>query len=354
MKHNILFKLFAALMICAIFISCSKIENSEKNSYDIIDISLKLGGEYGSLIENDNDFEILGKYLGIGVYYKNMNVAKTDDDYSRYAFGLFSDSNQINIHLKKGYCYRFECLIVEDGKDKVFTSELGNGAISTGKYPYDYHIVNNEFIYSDQDGFYFQNPYVSLRKRDTSCRESKEIYAENADVVMFYGAFDNFVPEKTAIVDIPMYRIGYGLKVKADGIADGFIEVNASVPDICYDSDNSSKSESIMTVNYDETCSKVFADGLFTVSDYPDWKQRILNYKRESDISLILIRGDGSVEKYEKTIDFKRNKMTVLSVNPISEAQIIFNLEDTDLTEEQENIIFSPKEWEDSSMDINL
>lgn len=348
-----------AAMILASITSCTNadmdsIDNSNGDFYD--EVSIILGGEYDNSSENQTRLEERGKYLGIKVYSKKVD--EDESSYLPYAYGLFSDAEAIAVKLSKNLDYRFECMIIKDRGDKMFVTDDGYGLRKTGRYPFDGCIVYDKFVYSKQPGFIFSQPYISVIREDKSQAHSEELLVENADVEMFYGALDNYERKDGHSIEIPVYRIGYGLKVKVEGIADGSVDVNlTSAGFVCHKDNaegNASVSESFVTLINDETFFRIFAGGLYTIGEYSDWKERILEYEKESDLSFTLKLGDGKVEKFDKTVHFKRNKTAILSLNPAKEAEIIFKLEDSELEDDIDTLLLKTKEWYDEQINVEL
>lgn len=344
-----------ALMVFVMIISCSKvdidsIENSYEENYD--EVSVFLGGEY----KNTSQIRIPsggdGRYVGINVYAKNVN--DNDSMYSPYAYGLFSDYNSITIKLKKNLDYRFECLIVEDHDDKIFVTSTENKLLKTGKYPFDCCIVGNEFIYDKQAGFEFSTPCVTVQREHKSRTISEELDIENADVEMFYGVLEVKHNRDSQTIEIPMFRIGYGLKIKVDGLGEGILKIYLSSNSHNDTDSESDYPESGIILANNTNFFRVFADGLFTIGEFRDWKERILRYEKDSEISFVLDYGDGRVEKFKHSVCFKRNKTAVLNMNPTIAVGIVFNMDDSDLEDDIENFTFTTKDWDEEINDVDI
>lgn len=283
--------------------SCNDTEDLSKNTNDLFEVTLCMGNEflsyesYEQTLINEND------YYEIIVYRRDAK--EINGEYKKYSDEKYSKTQSISVFLDKGYVYRFECYIV------------GN------------------------------------KRNDSSMKDVEDTKIFDANEVLYYGAYDDFQPDKSLTVEIPMYRIGYGLKLKAEDLLGGTLEIRVPRSAEIMAHNGESISELAVSLRDGESLYKTFADGLYTIGEYPDWKERILGYKKESDISFVLKKTDGTEEMFDRKVTFKRNVLTVLSVT-LRESQIILNMEDSELTEEEEYIFFSSKEWDEINIEKNL
>lgn len=288
------------------------------------------------------------------VVYRSKSEDKRNS-YTKYAYGLFSNPEEMKLTLEEGYVYRIESLFIQDCKDEIFVYNLGGGIIQIGKHSSDNKKATNQFIYDNQSDFNFSNPYTTIKSKSKAMADKT---TDIADLVMFYGALDNIVPDKSQTIEIPMFRIGYGLKVKANDTNEENISFQI-VTNVSTSSSNSFSDENPFqnyhfTLTPNQEFTKVFTEGLFTISEYPDWKERILSYEKDAIVSFTLKGNDGSEQNFDKLITFKRNTMTTLTLNLEKESSLSFKLEDTDLEDDIESIHFSSDEWEDTQMNVNL
>ena len=59
------------------------------------------------------------KFYAVNVYEKKSN----DENYSMYAYGLFTSLSKIALKMNVNNLYKVECLIVEEGDDELFANE---------------------------------------------------------------------------------------------------------------------------------------------------------------------------------------------------------------------------------------
>lgn len=335
------------LLMCMTFASCNNESAPESIELEgsLYEVSLYLGGEY--VISDDSNTRIDNKmeYYGLEVYCKKADAV---GEYTRYAFGLFSDIENLKINLKEGYQYRFECMMIENGFDELLT---------TGTYPFNGMFVDNVFKYGGNSGFNLTQSYISpnieLEKNAFMC------YIEKPYVMMMYGALDDYTPNQKDSAVIPMLRIGYGLKIEVENVPEGELKVNPEEQSVIHVSGRPNEDKAITrdwskSFSSEGSMQHVFADGLFTITEYSDWQNRIKDFTKSSNVSFVWTHSNGEKETFSKDITFKRNVMNVLKIDFAGKASIKFNLDDSELEDDIEEITFQTEEWDDVLMDVEL
>jgi len=255
-------------------------------------VTLACGGEIKDVSISDlTKAEENNDLYGVQVYSR---PAQSDDAYKPYAYGLFDSMEGREIKLLEGYEYKFVATMVKDGKI-VLESISGDpwGGV------FHLHPTNNKakissvFIY---DGI---NSFSSLEAGHTYMKERT-----NGDHVFvhpntdrYYGEVEGFIPSESSKVTISMKRTVFGLKVKAENLSEGSLNI-------------AMKEAPSMTITSPDT----EIQDIFTFDKVRDaWATD--NYKESIDIAFTWTKADGVVVPIAtKTFDFYRNKLTTITV----------------------------------------
>ncbi len=199
-----------AFLLCVGLVSCN--EQSEENQGNSEGYTVKLGlaGEmvdvsYTPLTTRSTTDNL----YGINVY-SAPNKEDENVTWTRYAYGLFDDPEDISINLLKGYKYKFEATIVTDGKNRVegesayrapFTHTTNSLSTSTS--------VSTVFDYTG-------SIFDGLRAGKTFLKNDA-IY-DRPNLERFYGVLVDFVPDQEgATASIDMKRASFGAKFIVSG-----------------------------------------------------------------------------------------------------------------------------------------
>lgn len=278
-----------AVLMCVNFTSCSSddsdIEPSVPQKPKEYMVSLGFTGEI--TISEGPLSRVSGNDLyGIQVY----SCPDSSTDYANYAYGLFDDVSSATIKLLKGYKYKFIATMVVDGKNKIKKSY-------DGKYfqPFGYVTqpsITNSFIYTTKESlieaFGITDGYSYLSS-------DKEYSRPNTD--RFYGEQSDYVPTENGNISINMLRTVYGLKVIANNLTEGTLNISmdgAPQMNVIYPN---SEIEDIFTFCY---VSKAYSsDG------YSETVATSFTWTRNDGVAIPLGTHD---------ITFKRNKQTIVTV----------------------------------------
>lgn len=367
-KIHLLLIALVTVVASAITSSCSSTDeplpeptpNEEGTTYEV---SLNLAGEYTDITEEPLSRageEAPKKYYGIEVYC--MKTDGTETKYSNYAYGVFDNKESMTISLLGGYKYRFICASFEDGEESLYVSDYGY----TGQYPFNGRKVTNAFtISSSNSGFTLSSVKATTAKcvdyftteRKLSAASSYS-YADKPNMKILYGALDDFVPSQGATATIPMYKVGYGLRIVVNGVPDGSLYVSPSpTPYYEYEKTGSNPQSYSKSLSWSKSFTEsgsienVFTGGIFDATKNSDWKDRILNYTTQHTIYFTWTRANGYQQSFNKSVTLKRNVMTVLTVNltgGASDMNIGIDEYAPEMTTEEDNIDYDGGDMNDT------
>ncbi|HOZ96351.1 MAG TPA: hypothetical protein PKY86_04105 [Niabella sp.] len=196
--------------------SCKK-EASEKkeNITQSFNVKLNLGGELSvseSLLSTSGTITVPRSVSTndlLGVYI----LAKKDGEntYLDYAYGLFDNSNSINITMLAGYKYQIIASVVIDGKNRIKKTGESYG------HPFNV-ALENKIIYSNSFGLY--GIYRGPAKIGT------ELFVGVPNVDRYYGAVSDFTPgQSNSSISINLKRVVFGAKFIVQNLTNGRVEI---------------------------------------------------------------------------------------------------------------------------------
>ena len=294
---------------------CSNVENlsesvQEPESYTI---SLGIGDDAASRAVD-------GTIYGINVYFDKEKDGTQNDI---YAYGLFDDPSKMTITLLTGYKYKFVCSAVKNGKTQLYYGKYGSNIFSGYAKPFQTAassstMLENKFITG-------ATTYLSglgsgaavLKSGDTSYTEVAYPSLER-----YYGEFTDYVPVKNGSVNIPLKKTYFGNKLVVKGDLDGMVSVTCKIGSTTIWSKST-------TEELEETGS------VYSYNNVSDC------WANESNLSAtIYMTYDSNRGEYwdlsnSKTITFKRNVMTTITVNVTPDySSGTFSVLEEDLEEE--------------------
>ena len=153
------------------------------------------------------------KFYAVNVYEKKPN----DENYSMYAYGLFTSLSKIALKMNVNNLYKVECLIVEEGDDKLFANEDEFSAPflhGTNKGTK----VTNSFVFSKEENL------NSLTKGETTVAKGRTV--QYPRLVKLYGTVNDFSPKTSKELTIDMKRSVFGLHFKVTPPEEGSLVIN--------------------------------------------------------------------------------------------------------------------------------
>ena len=248
----------------------------------------------------------------------------SESNYVKYAYGLFDNLDNAVIELTENYEYKFEVLLIDDAKDKIYCDSIlvDNKPYIGYSKPFraynKYHAadntvsktrVTNEFIIAKDRYFEMGSNYDLANGKATS-------HPENIDV--YYGTKTGFTPEVGVTeLYIHLYRQNYGLKVEVgDFLDEGTLNVSY------YD--------------YERTLTPENRSFETTFAFYA-WQS---STTASTDCYFSWIKADGSIVKWDRiSVSFERLKQTVVKLNYYGDDDVagnnslVFTYEDTPIEE---------------------
>lgn len=359
-KFNLLFPFGTAILITA----CSSdnvneptlpsLPNTEGMIYEV---SLSMGGEFVEVSESPmsraTEAPAPKNYYGVNVYC--MKTDGTEYNYSKYAYGVFDNVNDMKISLLEGYKYKFECTTVKEIDNYRIVSEDGNISFpfkegtslsSSGSTFFKGDL--NKFQTSDtfnlfkiKEGYTIYYPWYS---NGNDYYVSNTCYSNYPSLDRFYGELEDFTPSPSGVATIHLKRTAFGLNLVINGVPDGSLSwFDNSLTH--YDNN-----ETTSTNNTEQTR----ISHIYTFYEiYKCW-QNPDSYTQDFTIEFVWTRSNGFQQKFSKTFTAKRNVITTLTVNLEGGANnISFGLQedDTEMGSENENVDYNGGALTDTEVD---
>jgi len=240
-----------------------------------------------------------GTIYGINVYFDKEKDGNENDI---YAYGLFDDQSKMSLTLLSGYTYKFVCSAVKDGKSKLYYGQYGGNAYSGYAAPFQTTassstMLNNAFITG-------ATTYLSGLGDGMAVLKTGDSYSSflRPSIERYYGEVTDYTPVKNGTVNIPLKKTYFGSKLIVNGDLDGTVTVTCKIG---YDQ--------LWSINTTEEY-----QGKETIYSYNDVDGCWLN---ENNISATITlsydsnRGDYWDLSSSKTVTFKRNVLTTITVN---------------------------------------
>lgn len=223
---------------------------------------------------------------GIQVY--SCPTTDNTDNYTAYAYGLFDDLSQMTIKLIDGYKYKFVSTMVKDGKEKI---ESYDNAYSL-PFTKDGNVVLN--IYNSFT--YSSNNYLWHIDSGTSNMVDSPNY-NHPNLNRYYGEHTGYTPTENGNVSINMLRTVFGLKVIANNLTDGTLNIAmAEAPEMSI-THPTTEVEDIFTFYY--------VSQAYSTTDYSETIATTFTWTKADGAVIPLGTHD---------ITFKRNKQTIVTV----------------------------------------
>lgn len=310
-------KYMTVLFCTLLYISCSNVENlpeqgvkQEPESYTI---SLGVGEGTSSRASGNTIY-------GINVYFDKEKDGVQDDI---YAYGLFDDQSKMTLTLLSGYKYKFVCSAVKDGKSKLYCGPYGSNTFAGYAEPFQTKasvstILENKFITGT-------TTYLSgLGSGKAILKKGDASYASvsNPSIERYYGEVAEYTPVKNGTVNIPLKKTYFGSKLVVKGDLDGMVTVTCKIG-----------STQIWSVNTTEELGE--EGSIYSYSDVYDCWENESNLSATITMTYDSNRGDYWDLSNSKTITFKRNVMTTITVNVTPDySSGSFNVSEEELEEE--------------------
>lgn len=250
---------------------------------------------------------------------------------SIFASGLFDCWENISLNLKAGNKYDVYCTKISDAKNTL--KDHWRSTYSGGKsyyyktcppfFPHEMNGTYSKLLLSTYENYnilfyggivnaYGENIGMSV----SSLRDGQVYYyvaanPNNSDkltscapIERFYGEVTDYTPTVDGVLELPLKRVSFGLKVKVSGITDGSVSVT------CKNNYNTFYSNSNITSNI-ESEGQLFS--MYNI--YDAWQYADTDYQEPVELSVVWTRGNGIVQDLgTKTAYVKRNVMNIIKV----------------------------------------
>ena len=226
---------------------------------------------------------------GIQVY--SSPISATDNaQWTKYAYGLFDNTNNLTIKLIRGFEYKFVATMVKDGKEKT-------ASIFEGKY-------GGPFIHNDSSssasGTTISTSFIYDELGMTNLGDFGTINRVNGE--LYYGELEGYIPEgdgSKAIIELGRASFGAKYIAKGDYAENGRLEILM---------------DRAPQLNLDLAESNMVSEIYSFASPRAAWLDD--NYTETVSVALRIAYLDGTTAPLgTHNITFKRNTTTVINVN---------------------------------------
>lgn len=298
---------FIAFIACISMAACSSETDAPvtDEEQDVYTVQLGMGGEL------DVTYEPLSRattddLYGIQVYSTpNKELAEGEKvEWTKFAYGLFDNADEISINLLKGYKYKFVATMVKDGQNKLRYAIANDKKTFYGPFNLTGTTSNSTAV---NNSFDYQSSIFMNGLSSGSSYLLDAIY-KRPNLDRFYGELEDFVPgRKNTTANIKMKRTSFGAKfIAINSIAKtGVLEVQIT---------GAPKMELDFTAF--QIDNPAISD-VFTFSDV-DGAYADNNFSETIDVTINWHKVDGTIFPLgTHQITYKRNKMTVVTVKII-------------------------------------
>ena len=171
--------------------------------------SVGLDYEYEPLTRSEANNDLYGIQV-----YSTPIPATENAKWTKFAYGLFDTTDNLTIKLIRGYEYKFETIMVKDGKDKVELYYDGFG---------------NPFRHETIPGNYTVTPLSeSFIYNQVGMHEWGRYGVDYLNIELYYGELEGYVPgENDSKATIELKRTSFGVKyvAKGDYAENGTLEI---------------------------------------------------------------------------------------------------------------------------------
>ena len=260
---------------------------------------------------------------GIQVYKKGLS------SYSKYAYGIYDDVENIYLDLTAGTTYKIEMTLIPNGKNLI-ASESNGGYyepfIVGGFSPTPGAITNqmtktlNNYLEGLSTGF-----------ATITTADGQSAGYNRPPISRFYGVVEEFTPTTDTRLTIDLKWVCFGLTIAPEGLTDGHIEVEME----------DAPTLTVTPENPDAVTKQIFTFDHSLSSD--DW--RADDYSESVPISVTWVKSDGTriVFRDQSTpTTLKRKINTILSLSlgeETSNSNVTINREEEILTDQVEVIV---------------
>lgn len=310
-------KYLVVLLYPLLYIGCSNVEDipEQKSEQEPESYTISLGVGDGTQSRASD-----GTIYGINVYFDKEKDGVQNDI---YAYGLFDDQSKMTLTLLSGYKYKFKCSAVKDGKSKLYYGTYGNNVYSGYAAPFQTAaksstMLENKFITG-------ATTYLSGLGSGTAVLKSGDTSYTSVSypsIERYYGEVADYTPVQNGKVNIPLKKTYFGSRLIVKGDLGGVVTISCKIG-----------STQIWSVS---TTEELQQEGqIYSYSNVADCWGYESNLSATVTMTYDSYRGEYWDLSNSKTITFKRNVMTTITVNVTPDySSGAFNVLEEELEEE--------------------
>lgn len=289
LKHCLL-----ALLVMLIATSCTQDDSARPDSpAEKYVVSLALGGEISTTDEPLTRSNSTNHLYGINVYYDKEGDGNIN---AIYGYGLFDNVDDMMIELLSSHKYRFDCTLVKDGKTTLYYGKANNSSYSGYLAPFDLRNNSNKPTLLENKFILGTDKYFSSFERGDAYLAGSSSSTSYPSINRFYGELTDYTPSQGDVAMISLKRVVFGAKFIITGVQGGKLSVSSHFWNFSVTEDYESE-ERIFTFPNVYNC----------FSETPIEERITLIYDDDS--------GSSNDLYLQKSVTFKRNTLTTISIN---------------------------------------
>lgn len=244
---------------------------------------------------------------GVNIYEKKEG----DVEYSKYAYGLFTDPSQAKIEMYEGRRYKIECLAIQEDGDELYTTNEEYDLPYTHGADKMLTKATNCLVKSNTDNL------DQLTNGNTIV--TKKFQTVNPKLIKYYGIIEDYDPGSSAAPRLNLKKVSYGIRFLLATPPEGNVRIDYAHGRFA--AIDAKEKDKDATVYYS------FSDILEAYKP---------GYTLPMEFTLTWTKANGEKFTEKKTINLSCNKIINLAVD-VKDATpkgIIFNVDDSDMTGE--------------------
>lgn len=325
MRKSFLFVISIAM--AAFMTSCEKAvleetdgenPNSEvvkSGAKDIVHLKMTRDGGAMLGIMNAREPKHTEVIYGVNVYEKKEGAS----NYSKYAYGLFTDPSKAKIEMYEGRKYRIECLAVQEDNDELYNT--------TGEYDLPY-THGAEKVGTKAENIFIKSTTDNLDQiTNGNTKVVGNIQTVNPKLIKYYGVLNDYDPGASEAPNLSLKKVSYGIRFLLAAPSEGNIRI-----DYAY-----GRYAAVKATEQDKEATIYYA-----FSDIPEAYKP--GYTLPMEFTLTWTKDNGEQFTATKTVNLSCNKIINLAVD-VKDADpkgITFNLDNSEMTIENVDWHFQP------------
>lgn len=209
------------LFMSVIFISCQPDKPEPLPGGPKYSIRLNIDRE--RTINEENEPLTMVKGVPYDLYAVQIYKKGLNNNYSKYAYGIFDNENDMFVELPAGATYKIEMTMVPDGASVIAKGENGGylEPFATGGFGAGPGKVTNEFKTSVSSYIVKLNSGYAVLGQSGG----QQTGFNRPPISRFYGVVDNFTPDADTELTMELKWVCFGLTVVPEDFTEGTIEI---------------------------------------------------------------------------------------------------------------------------------